>query len=140
MRETTSSFSKSVLPELGMAAMNEATFETHLANSVAKLFPTIAATRIETQKSFTLKLGHRSVSMDGSAGVCKRSGENGATDFHSLHRTMIWSARFPLCKQWRHFAFVDSRAGGLDDRVHQERRQLLQRLPSRRRSRLHPLP
>ena len=38
--------------------MNEATFESHLGSSLDRVFPTISKTRIETQKTFSLKFGH----------------------------------------------------------------------------------
>jgi hypothetical protein len=47
--------------------MNESTFETHLANSLERVFPTIVSTRIETQRVFTLRFGHGVLKMDGPA-------------------------------------------------------------------------
>ena len=47
--------------------MNESSFETHLANSLKKVFPTLMSTRIETQRAFTLRFGHGVLKMDGPA-------------------------------------------------------------------------
>lgn len=45
--------------------MNESSFETHLASSIEKVFPTILTPRIKTQMVFTLRLGHAVLKMDG---------------------------------------------------------------------------
>ena len=47
--------------------MNESTFETHLAACISNVFPTIAASSIETQTVLPLKLGHRILAIDGPA-------------------------------------------------------------------------
>jgi nicotinamide riboside kinase len=51
--------------------MNESTFETHLANSLEKIFATTLRTQIETQTVFTLKFGHGVLKMDGPASYAK---------------------------------------------------------------------
>ncbi|QNI35873.1 hypothetical protein [Edaphobacter albus] len=44
--------------------MNEATFESHLATALLSLFPTPLRTQVETQRVFTLKLGHNTFEID----------------------------------------------------------------------------
>jgi hypothetical protein len=51
--------------------MNEATFEAHLAGSLERVFPTILKARIQTQKNFTLQLGHAIFAVDGPASYLK---------------------------------------------------------------------
>jgi hypothetical protein len=47
--------------------MNESTFETQLASSLEKIFPSTLSARIETQRVFTLNFGHGVLKIDGPA-------------------------------------------------------------------------
>ncbi|MFX0196030.1 MAG: type I restriction endonuclease [Candidatus Hodarchaeota archaeon] len=47
--------------------MNEATFEGRLHAELRRLFPTIAKTRISHQQTFTLRLGHHEIFVDGAS-------------------------------------------------------------------------
>jgi hypothetical protein len=45
--------------------MNEATFEMHLASALERLFPGPLVSQVETQRVFTLRLGHQTIEVNG---------------------------------------------------------------------------
>ena len=45
--------------------MNEATFESHLASALERLFPGPLLKQVETQRVFTLRLGHQVFEVNG---------------------------------------------------------------------------
>ncbi|MHB1699886.1 MAG: hypothetical protein ACYCSN_07060 [Acidobacteriaceae bacterium] len=47
--------------------MNEATFEVHLASVLERLFPGPLVSQVETQRVFTLRLGHQTFEVNGLA-------------------------------------------------------------------------
>jgi Type I restriction enzyme R protein N terminus (HSDR_N) len=55
--------------------MNEATFESHLANTLLSLFPAPLATRFETQRVFSLRLGHKPFQVDGLRTLSRGRGD-----------------------------------------------------------------
>jgi len=51
--------------------MNEATFEMHLASALERLFPGPLVSQVETQRVFTLRLGHQTIEVNGLASLVR---------------------------------------------------------------------
>jgi hypothetical protein len=55
--------------------MNEATFESHLAGTLERLFPGPFVKQIETQRIFTLRLGHQAFDVNGLDSLVRGRGD-----------------------------------------------------------------
>src|ERR1700722_20293680 len=55
--------------------MNEATFESRLAGVLERLFPGHLSSQIETQRVFTLRLGHRTFDVNGLDSLVRGRGD-----------------------------------------------------------------
>jgi len=55
--------------------MNEATFESHLASALERLFPGPLLKQVETQRVFTLRLGHQVFEVNGVGSLVRGRGD-----------------------------------------------------------------